>query len=116
VKTLFRRNPGAALSAAGAGVGFAITQGAKEGAEAVSEKLDKPATARPKALPPPKRQAASATHSSETSANADAACDAPHDATDTRPPLSEREKKELVESLPADDLQALAALAREGRE
>jgi hypothetical protein len=119
VKTLVRRNPGAALSAAGAGVGFAIKQGAKEGAEAASEKLHGrlPAPAR-KALPPPQPQAASAARSSEDAGDTDAARHRAHDATgpEGRPPLSEDEKRELIESLPPDDLRALADLARDRRE
>ena len=118
VKTLVRRNPGAALSAAGAGVGFAIKQGAKEGAEAVSEKLHDslPAPAQPKALPPPERRAASEPGSREDSSNADAGRVAAHDATHGRQTLSADEKKELIESVPAADLRALADLARKGRD
>jgi hypothetical protein len=105
LKTLVRKHPGAALSAAGAGAGFAIKQGAKEGAEAISTKLGHAGG----------RTNASAAPDMEASIDRDArpargarptapALSAPHD-------LTQAEKKELLDSLTPDDRQALVELA-----
>ncbi len=99
VKNLVRKHPGAAMSAAGAGAGYAVKQGVEEGADAVKETVeggietikDKVEDASAKPAPD---NSSRGTHGSHHF----------HE-------LSSAEKKELVESLSAEDRKALAELA-----
>jgi hypothetical protein len=105
VKTLVRKHPGAALSAAGAGAGFAIKQGTKEGAEAVSATLgharERTSASAARDMEAPVDRA---TRPARGARSTPAALPAPHD-------LTQAEKKELLDSLTADDRQALTELA-----
>jgi hypothetical protein len=104
VKTLVRKHPGAALSAAGSGAGFAIKQGAKEGAEAVSTKVGRARRRKRVSAAddraPVDRDARPARGARRTRA----ALPAQHD-------LTRAEKKELLDALTPEDRQALADLA-----
>jgi hypothetical protein len=128
LKSLVREHPGAALSAAGSGAGYAVRQGMHEGAEAIGEKF---ADVREALTPEPPRAGVAGKvppvidgevlAREEAPSRADPA-DAPFAAAEGPPAVSRRlhdmtdaEKKELIDSLSPKDRRQLAALAAKSR-
>jgi hypothetical protein len=119
LKALVRKHPRAALSAAGSGFSYAVTQGVGEGAEAIKEKIDDVREAlTPSASVSEKvieeRVALPAPDEPALAIDVDDPKPAAARAADCVRELSEDEKKKFVESLDPEDRKALAELARKG--
>lgn len=120
LKNLVRKHPGAALAATASGAGYAVKQGVEEGAEAIKEKFDDvrealtPDTADVRENKRLMTEEAALVIESEVT---EPEHDAPHaaDAADPLHDLSDKEKKEFVESLAPADRQALAELAKKAK-
>jgi hypothetical protein len=120
LKNLVRKHPGAALAATASGAGYAVKQGVEEGAEAIKEKFDDvrealtPDTADVRENKRLMTEEAALVIESEVTGPEH---DAPHaaDAADPLHDLSDKEKKEFVESLAPADRQALAELAKKAK-
>jgi hypothetical protein len=113
LKALVRKHPGAALSAAGSGVGYAVKQGVGEGAEAIKEKIDNvrealtPATSAPE-KPIEEQAALPAPDAPVLTIDVDDPNPDVAHAADCVRELSDEEKKKFVESLAPEDRKALA--------
>lgn len=114
LKTLVRKHPGAVLTAAASGVGYAVKQGVEEGADGIKERIGDvreaptPDDASERRLK--EQEAAPAIEGEVIEPKHDAPLAT--GAADCLRELSEEEKKEFLDSLEPEDRRALAELAR----
>ncbi len=117
LKALVRKHPGAALSAAASGAGYAVKQGVEESAEGIKEKIGdvREGLLRDDAS---ERQDRFMAHEAALAIEGKV-IEPEHDAplttgaTDCLRELSEEKKKAFIDSLKPEDRRALAELARE---